>query len=64
MELKHIEAIKEELRDYGLVPSDLTAQELREYDEIIETERLGGNVLDGIRSQLPEKMYRKMSPNQ
>jgi hypothetical protein len=64
MELKHIEQIKDELRDYGLVPEDLTAQELAEYDETIENELNGGNVLDGIRSQLPEKMYRKMSPNQ
>ena len=57
MELKHIEQIKDELRDYGLVPEDLTAQELAEYDETIETELNGGNVLDGIRSLLPEKSY-------
>ena len=61
MELKHIEQIKDELRDYGLVPEDLTAQELAEYDETIETELNGGNVLDGIRSLLPEKNYAKLA---
>ena len=61
MELKHIEQIKDELRDYGLVPEDLTAQELAEYDETIETELNGGNVLDGIRSFLPEKSYAKLA---
>ncbi|MCR5588065.1 MAG: hypothetical protein K6F72_00430 [Bacteroidales bacterium] len=61
MEQKHIEQIKDELRDYGLVPEDLTAQELAEYDETIENELNGGNVLDGIRSLLPEKSYAKLA---
>ena len=61
MELKHLERIKEELRSYGLVPEDLTEQELAQYDEEIEIESQGGWVLDGITSLLPEKMYRKMA---
>lgn len=59
MELRHTAEINEELSGYGLEQSDLTSEELEALDNAIDVEENGGLVLDGIRSALPDKAYRK-----
>ena len=63
MELRHEQQIIDELSEYGLVLADLTPEELEEYDNAIETELNGGTVLDGIRTELPDRAYRKNAPS-
>ena len=62
--MRHEQKIREELAEYGLEPQDLTAEELEEFDNAIETEMSGGFVLDGIRALLPEKAFYKNRPVQ
>ena len=62
--MRHEQKIREELAEYGLEPQDLTPEELKEFNDTIETEENGGFVLDGIRALLPEKSFYKNRPTQ
>lgn len=58
MKNKIDETIKEKLEFYGLTEEDLTAEEMEELREEVETELEGGMILDGVLFN-PEILYRK-----